>query len=242
MKTAKLFTETHRGERDPEVIMERAFGKVSADGVVKAGSSTFCIASLVNGPDQTHYIDVANLGDGGCIVIRNHDIVYRVHEKVHGFNAPLQLSVLPEEYKGRCYADSVQDAVRETFQVKNGDVIIMGTDGLFDNRFCSQMAMEAGWVGATEKSVYEGIPFAGRVLKFVMGPRQRTQFADPYRVVQRLCQDAYKTSMDKTAETPWSESLKYLGVEHAEGGKVDDITVLLSRVTTRGDLMDTTMW
>lgn len=242
MKAAKLYTETHREERDPETIMTAAFAKVLHDKKVKAGSSTFLLASLVNGEGGKHYLDVANLGDGGCIVVRNHDIVYRVHEKVHGFNAPLQLSVLPEEYKGRCYADKVEDCVRETFEVKKGDVVVLGTDGLFDNRFCSQVAMEAGWIGDTEQSPYDGIPIVGRPLKFILGPQQKTQFADPYRVVQRLCSDAYKTSIDTKAETPWAENLKYIGVEHAEGGKVDDITVVVSRITTRGDMMDTTMW
>jgi protein phosphatase PTC7 len=242
MKNAKHFAETHRDVRDPEVIIERAFEKVKGDKNVRAGSSTFCIASLIKGENNRHFLDIANLGDAGCIVIRDHDIIYRVHEKVHGFNAPLQLAVLPEEYKGRCYADNVADCVRETFEVQEGDVVVMGTDGLFDNRFCSQLAMEAGWVGDTPQSVYEGIPVIGRLVKFVMGPKQKTTFTDPYRVVQRLCTDAYKTSLDKHADTPWADALKYVGVEHAEGGKVDDITVLLTKVTSRSDMMDTTMW
>jgi protein phosphatase PTC7 len=242
MKQAKYFCETHRAERNPELIAANSFEKVLHDKNVKAGSSTFCVASLVKGDDEKHYLDIANLGDAGCIVIRNHDIVYRVHEKVHGLNAPLQLSVLPDEYRGRCYADKVSDSVRESFEVQDGDVVVMGTDGLFDNRFCSQIAMEAGWLGQTPQSVYDGIPLVGKLLKMIMGPQQRTQFTDPYRVVQRLCSDAYKASLDAKGDTPWADTLKAVGVEHAEGGKVDDITVLVSKVTTRAELMDTTMW
>jgi hypothetical protein len=36
--------------------------------------------------------------------------------------------------------------------------------------------------------------------------------------------------------------LKQLGVEHAKGGNVDDITVFVSKVATREDMLNTTMW
>eukprot|EP00758_Cryptobia_borreli_P009549 Tbor_TRINITY_DN5490_c0_g1::TRINITY_DN5490_c0_g1_i3::g.25305::m.25305/K17508/PTC7, PPTC7; protein phosphatase PTC7 len=148
MENAKLYSETHRKELNPEVIMENAFQKVKRDGHVKAGSSTAIIAALQQEGSKT-YLDVANVGDSGCLVIRNRSIIRRVHELVHSFNAPFQLAVVPSHMKN-CFSDKVSDAVRERVEVEKGDVIVLGTDGLFDNRFNVDIASDAGWVGKVE--------------------------------------------------------------------------------------------
>ena len=241
MRLAKLFTETHRDERDPEVILEQAFGRLKAEAFVPAGSSTATIASLREVGGKT-ILDVANLGDSGMFLIREEQVLARVHEKAHGINAPFQLAVLPEKFKGKAYEDRVTDSVREQFEVKEGDVIVMGTDGLFDNRFCSQIAADALFVGSSKKSIFDAVPVVGPFLKAFLGGTERTGFADPYRVAQRIVNLAYKNSVSTTEDTPWSRSLKQYGVEGAEGGKVDDITLVLARVVARETAQQTTMW
>lgn len=242
MENAKLYTETHRAELDPEKILHNAFDRVKHSNKVYAGSSTATIASLVQ-RDGKHFLDVANLGDSGLLVVRNRDILHRVHEKIHAFNSPFQLAILPEHLKGRAFSDRVVDSIRESIEVKHGDVVVMGTDGLFDNRYNSQLAADAGWVGKVKESVLERIPLVGFFIAaaFTQGD-QKVEYVDPHRVAQRLIQDAYKNSISKDADTPWSAMLQQFGVEGAKGGKVDDITVVLARVSTREELSQGTVW
>ncbi|EPY42099.1 protein phosphatase 2C [Angomonas deanei] len=241
MENAKLFAETHREERDPEVILQAAYDKVKRDKKVKAGSATACVATLRKNEEGKHILDVANLGDSGAMVIRNRQQLYRVHEKVHDFNAPFQLSVLPKALQGKAFSDRVQDSIRESTEVQEGDVVVLGTDGFFDNRFNSQIAADAGWIGKTEGSAVEKIPIIGFFLSGFFSD-DRVEYVDPYRVAQRLVADSYKMSLEKEAQTPWSNMLRQYGVKDAMGGKVDDITVVLSRVSTRESMSDSSVW
>ncbi|KAK7194517.1 Protein phosphatase 2C/Stage II sporulation protein E (SpoIIE) [Novymonas esmeraldas] len=241
MENAKLFAETHRGERDPETILDAAYTKVVKDGAVKVGSSTACVATLRKEEDGSHTLDVANLGDSGVMVVRNRDLHFRAHEKVHGFNAPFQLAVLPPAMVGRAFSDRVRDCVRESTPVQAGDVVVMGTDGLFDNRFNSQLATDAGWVGKTEENPIAKIPLIGFFLSGFLAD-EKVEYVDPYRVAQRIVADTYKTSVNQEAHTPWAAMLRQYGQTDAKGGKPDDITVLLSRVTTREELNSNIGW
>lgn len=242
MEMAKLYTETHRQVFDPEKIMASAFDKIVAEKRVKAGSSTCCIASLVQEGNK-HFLDVANLGDSGLLVVRNREILHRVHEKVHGFNSPFQLAVLPPHLQGKAFADRVLDSIRERVEVQQGDVIVMGTDGLFDNRFNTQIAADAGWIGTVADSILEKIPFFGFVLAAAFASSdQKIEYIDPHRVAQRVVADAYKSAISQESDTPWAMMLKEWGVKDAKGGKVDDITMVLARVSTREELAQGIVW
>lgn len=241
MRLAKLYSETHRGDRDPESILDRAFRKLKHDRFVNAGSSTALVASLRSIAGK-NYLDVANLGDSGLFIIREDQMIHRVHEKSHGVNAPFQLAMLPDHFKGKAYEDNVSDSVREQYEVREGDVIVLGTDGLFDNRFCSQIAADAKLIGAGKRSMFDNIPALGQLFKILFEKQEKTGFSDPYRVCQRIVNVAHTASQNPNEDTPWSRSLKQYGVAGAEGGKVDDITLVLSRVVTRETSTSTTMW
>jgi len=242
MENAKHFTETHRDELNPETIMQAAFDKVVVDRKVRAGSSTCCIATL-KPEGNKWWLDVANLGDSGLLVVRNREILHRVHEKIHAFNSPFQLAVLPPHLKGRAFSDRVLDSIREKVEVRQGDVIVMGTDGLFDNRFNSQLASDAGWIGTVTDSALEKIPVVGFFLSAAFSAAdQSIEYADPYRVAQRVVHDSYKNSISQEVETPWSQMLQEFGVKDAKGGKVDDITVVLARVSTREEMSQGLAW
>jgi protein phosphatase PTC7 len=241
MRLSKLYAETHRRDTDPEAVLEHAFGRLKHEQFVRAGSSTALIASLRDIGGKT-YLDVANLGDSGLFVIREDEVVHRVHEKVHGINAPFQLAVLPPAFRGKAYEDAAGDSVREQFEVREGDVVVMGTDGLFDNRFTSQIAADARYIGASKRSIFDQIPGIGNFLKQLLGKAEKTGFADPYRTAQRIVNLAQAASTSPTEDTPWSRSLRQFGVAGAEGGKVDDITLVLARVVTRDFASQGTLW
>eukprot|EP00106_Octopus_bimaculoides_P010447 XP_014777889.1 PREDICTED: protein phosphatase PTC7 homolog [Octopus bimaculoides] len=98
--------------------------------VIVAGSSTACIVSL-HREERTVY--TANLGDSGFLVIRHDEVIHRSQEQQHYFNTPFQLAVAPPPQRGQIISDSPSMAENSSFGVQEGDIILLGTDGLFDN-------------------------------------------------------------------------------------------------------------
>lgn len=70
-------------------------------------------------------LHVANIGDCRLLVWRDGKVVLHTTEQLHDFNYPYQLGA----------RSSVQptDAAVLTLQLRPGDVIVLGSDGLFDN-------------------------------------------------------------------------------------------------------------
>jgi len=102
------------------------------------GSSTACIVTL---DKSSGALSSSNLGDSGFIIIRKKEVIYQTREKQHFFNAPYQLSILPEKMKNDATSimDSPEDAIVDQTYVQAGDVVVLATDGLFDNMFLDEI-------------------------------------------------------------------------------------------------------
>lgn len=94
------------------------------------GSSTACVL-ILNRENSTVY--TANIGDSGFIIVREGEIIHRSEEQQHYFNTPFQLSLPPPGHGHNVLSDSPESADTHSFPVKNGDVILVATDGVFDN-------------------------------------------------------------------------------------------------------------
>ncbi|KAJ1671014.1 hypothetical protein EV182_007867, partial [Spiromyces aspiralis] len=112
-------------EASPVDILRTAYEKTLEEfGELKLkGSSTACIVLL-----RDDELRVANLGDCGLTVVRQGDMIFRTEEQQHSFNYPYQLGT------GE-HSDKPTDAQIFRLKVRRGDIIIVGTDGLFDNLF-----------------------------------------------------------------------------------------------------------
>lgn len=95
-----------------------------------AGSSTACILILNR---ETSTVYTANIGDSGFMVVRRGEIVHRSEEQQHYFNTPFQLSLPPPGHGDNVLSDRPESADQLSFPVLDGDVILVATDGLFDN-------------------------------------------------------------------------------------------------------------
>lgn len=94
------------------------------------GSSTACIL-LFN--QMNGYLHSANLGDSGFVVIRDNQIVHRSVEQQHYFNCPFQLALLPNGSNEFSMQDKPESANIDSFKINEGDIIVLATDGLWDN-------------------------------------------------------------------------------------------------------------
>jgi protein phosphatase PTC7 len=129
------------GQRDPVKALREAY-----DGNKERGTSTACVAVLNDGQ-----LNSVNVGDSGFIIIRESQVVQSRQITIHSFNFPFQL--------GQSSPDRPQDGLIDDFELKPEDIIIMGTDGLWDNLFEEQVAelvVEKSDVPQLAKSIAEG--------------------------------------------------------------------------------------
>lgn len=180
------------------------------------GSSTICMIML---DGRSRELKACNIGDSGFIVVRfdkagragsidrqrsDADIpigvVFRSTQQVHYFNCPYQLGI--DESGSSLDFENPGDCDRTRIPVIEDDLIILATDGLFDN--------------LTESDILDLIVNAGRG-------------SDLNALARSLADAAYKNSLDTTVDSPFALLAKDNDILYS-GGVPDDITVIVSRV------------
>lgn len=83
------------------------------------------------------------------IDLKTSKVMLRTGEQQHNFNAPFQLANIPhglkptsdgaEDTKRKFWKDKVSDSVIYQTNIQEGDIIIGGTDGLFDNLYSHEI-------------------------------------------------------------------------------------------------------
>lgn len=132
MENSKLAYEENPNLK-PVEILTKGYNLLVKEDKVKAGSSTACIVSLKG--NDLHF---SNLGDSTFLLIRPpNQIIYRAPEQQHYFNAPYQLAYVTPSL--RKHHNFISDPPKTSFtgqiQVQNGDLIVLATDGVFDNLY-----------------------------------------------------------------------------------------------------------
>ncbi|XP_073119132.1 probable protein phosphatase 2C 55 [Henckelia pumila] len=176
-----------QGFIDPTRVLEKAYTCTKAKG-----SSTACIIALT---DQG--LHAINLGDSGFLVIRDGCTVFKSPVQQHDFNFTYQL----ECGNGGDLPSSGQVF---TIPIAPGDVIIAGTDGLFDNLYNSDIT------AVVVHAVRAGL--------------------GPQVAAQKIAALARQRAEDKNRQTPFSTAAQDAGFRYY-GGKLDDITVIVSYIT-----------
>lgn len=156
------------------------------------GSSTACIIALTS--EGLHAI---NLGDSGFVVVRGGHTIFESPVQQHGFNFPYQL-------QSGSGADLPSSGQVFTVAVKTGDVIVVGTDGLFDNLYKDEIA------ALVRDAVNSGFKAEATAKKIADIARQR--------------------ALDSKRQTPFADAAQEVGFQYY-GGKLDDLTVVVSFVT-----------
>lgn len=180
-------SSSSRPELNPQTALEKGHSQTTV-----RGSCTACVVGI-NGST----LSATNLGDSGFLVLRAGAVVFQTPQQQHSFNFPYQIGSKDS------MSDPPSAAQRFSVDVLPGDIIVLGTDGLWDNCFneevvsvinyCSQGSMDA--------------PKTAQVLAHYARHRAAdTKFASPF------------------AYSAFQNGLSYLG------GKMDDITVLVAFV------------
>ncbi|KAI9475796.1 MAG: phosphatase 2C-like domain-containing protein [Benjaminiella poitrasii] len=202
-------------EADPVNILQKSYEEsmleTQREGIV--GSCTACLAILRHGE-----LRIANLGDCGISVIRHNDYIFRSEEQQHSFNFPYQL--------GTSSPDRPKDAQSFTVAIQKGDIVVMGSDGLYDNLFDKEILS----IVKKQVAMYT-LPGTGSRPPKILS-------IEPQRISDALAERAKAVSLSKlNVDSPFqlravSEGLYY------QGGKADDISVIVAIVKDCEDSPD----
>eukprot|EP00359_Climacostomum_virens_P004533 CAMPEP_0204900904 /NCGR_PEP_ID=MMETSP1397-20131031/2751_1 /ASSEMBLY_ACC=CAM_ASM_000891 /TAXON_ID=49980 /ORGANISM="Climacostomum Climacostomum virens, Strain Stock W-24" /LENGTH=273 /DNA_ID=CAMNT_0052069143 /DNA_START=683 /DNA_END=1504 /DNA_ORIENTATION=+ len=209
---------SHKLPLTTEVLRE--VGHEAHNKTAAYGSSTLVLASIVN--SKLHYLSV---GDSRIAVFRKFGEVYKVlfmsKDQQHAFNCPFQLSKLPSSSEYRrlrqlgyeklvkymeknpgSISDTTSKGMSGTMPLQKSDIVLIGSDGLFDNLFREAIVETINGVAATQ-------------------PEDLAK-----SVADELVSRAYKASQDPLCESPFERASKKHGRQYS-GGKPDDITVVV---------------
>ncbi|KAF2360359.1 PPM-type phosphatase domain [Trinorchestia longiramus] len=147
----------------------------------------------------------ANIGHSGYLVVRGGHVVHRSQEQQHYFNTPFQLSMPPPGTSGHVLSDSPASADSREFEVEAGDLLLVATDGVFDNL---------------------PVPCILQLLQPVEGTSELSELQS---AANRIAQQARLHAFDEDYMSPFALSARQNGI-NTKGGKPDDITVVLAAV------------
>ncbi|XP_047329364.1 protein phosphatase PTC7 homolog fig-like [Impatiens glandulifera] len=186
-RSVAAIREEPRGSIDTFRVLKKAHALLQAEG-----SSTVCIIALTE-----RGLHAVNLGDSGFMVIRDECTVFKSPPQQHAFNRTYHLAAIGNG------ADLPSSAQVFSVPVIPGDVIIAGSDGLFDNLYSNEI------ISVAVNAIRAGL--------------------DPEATAQKIAASARQSGDDKMRSTPFSTAAQNAGFRYS-GGKLDDITVLVSFV------------
>ncbi|XP_042399418.1 probable protein phosphatase 2C 1 isoform X2 [Zingiber officinale] len=153
--------------------------------------------------EKNGILKVANVGDCGLRLIRRDQVVFATSPQDHYFDCPYQLS-------SEIYGQTYQDATVCSLELIEGDTVVMGSDGLFDNIFDHEIISAL----SGSQDVSEA---ANKLANLAHYHSMDSNFDSPYSLEAR----------SRGFDVPWWK--KVLGTKLV-GGKLDDITVIVGRV------------
>lgn len=164
-----------------------------------------------------NHVYTANLGDSGFLLYRRGNIVLRSEVQTHSFNCPFQL--------GTNSGDKPSLAATSQAELEKGDVLLLGTDGLFDNLFDHQIIkfLSAQLSDQNTVSLQQGR--GGDV------EAEEEAAGDPQAIAVALAQHAHYVSLSGEGTTPFAYECSVNGYNDVRGGKPDDITVVIGIVS-----------
>ncbi|AYU80001.1 hypothetical protein, conserved [Leishmania donovani] len=188
---------------------------------------------------ENYLLDVVYVGDCTMMLIRNGRVCYVTEEQAHQLDYPYQL--------GTGSNDTPKDGVRLLIPVEKGDVVVMGTDGVFDNLypnriaeliwphlervFCQHGYLQALGGAATAKEPANSV-------SYVKNRNLRTLLDDIMAALDMSANavmvDAIAVSRDVRCDSPYASKCIENGALF-EGGKPDDMTLLISVIGESAD-------
>ena len=160
------------------------------------GATTAVVASI----GEDNVLRALNLGDSVCLVLRDGAVAARTREIIHFFDCPYQL--------GDDSPDRPKDGTTLQAEILPGDIIVAGSDGVFDNLSDADVCDIVASFGPKAKSV---------------------------QIAKKIVDKSRVVSLDTNAVTPYSTVARgrsgYDQYKSGRGGKVDDISCVVVKAS-----------
>eukprot|EP01129_Flabellula_baltica_P001190 TRINITY_DN11096_c0_g1_i1.p1 TRINITY_DN11096_c0_g1~~TRINITY_DN11096_c0_g1_i1.p1 ORF type:complete len:241 (-),score=60.73 TRINITY_DN11096_c0_g1_i1:2-724(-) len=155
------------------------------------GSSTATLLRL----QEDYLLKAAHLGDCTFIILRDNTIIFKSEEQTFDFNTPYQIGSL-SDINVETHAEQYE------IQMAPNDIIVLGSDGLFDNLNPKDI------VKIVRKNMKKGV----KSIATKVGSKAKKISLNPF----------YR-------QNPITKRAKEIG-DSWRGGKQDDITVIVAQV------------
>ena len=227
-----------RGRFGPRELLRLGYEATISDEEIVGGGTTACVG-VVDGEGR---LRMANLGDSGFLLLRLGTVQNYSSPQTHAFNTPFQMSLTPEAiakqasmFGGMPLSDQPEKADVSEHELRNGDVLVLATDGVWDNldaqdvlKIVSKIMRESG---AWKLDQSEGYQVAEKIRELVK--KEQTEKYQVQRTLQAvlaagIVREAKTASMNERRDGPFAKAVhKEYPMEQWHGGKVDDIAVLV---------------
>ncbi|KAH0785435.1 putative protein phosphatase 2C 80 [Histomonas meleagridis] len=191
------FCKNNSNLSDPLSILEKSYNQL--DFSIK-GSTTALVAKL-----KDKILHICNVGDSALSIYRDGKLIFLTEDSVHGFNFPKQL--------GYTKTDQPKDGTYDQIPVQKGDLLIAGTDGVWDNV----------WNEDIEK-----------IIQKVMNLKDKNVSEKIKEIAEEIAKTANENGKNTEYYSPFAQSASNLGYIY-NGGKLDDVTVVSSLVIDDND-------
>jgi protein phosphatase PTC7 len=185
---------------NPQEILEIACKKLD---FTILGSTTALVAQI-----RDKSVHTCNVGDSACALFGNSVAKMISRFTVLGFNFPCQIG----SHKRNWPTDGAYDITT----IAEGDVLVLGTDGLWDNI----------WMRNVEMLVRSVMRNLDRCLKSTLVKN----------IADGLAELAHVNGGRQDFESPFSVEARRAGFLH-RGGKLDDVTVVASVVVADNEIV-----
>ncbi|KAJ5232610.1 hypothetical protein N7468_005566 [Penicillium chermesinum] len=259
MAKAALSWDESAEKLRPRQLLQDGYDQVVADPSVKAGGSTASVGVAL--PDGR--VELANLGDSGSVLLRLAAVHHYSVPQTHGFNTPYQLSIIPPRMRaqasvfgGSYLEDYPRDASVTNVQMQHGDVLMLATDGVFDNLnnqdilkiVSSRMLLTGAWTVSPESGINVSdnlcdLTRPGGLASAFPPPSGQSSTKESTKdpgsdlestitlqslLAASIAGEAKIASLDYRRDGPFAkEAQRYYPGDYYRGGKVDDICVLV---------------
>jgi protein phosphatase PTC7 len=200
--------------------------------------------------------DDGSLGDSGYVHISPFRLSHRSAPQTHSFNAPYQLAKIPSRMRaqmrlfggldaqdgyyranGGHYEELPSDADVYGHEVAHGDVLVLATDGVWDNlaaqdvlrTVCGVMVRQGAWRVPDDGDGAEAAPAKIVMPGFAaMAAGGEGDDGLPSLVAAEIVRAAKMASLDARRDSPFTKELRrHHPDQNYTGGKPDDICVVV---------------
>lgn len=198
-------------------------------------------------------LTIGSLGDSGFVIIGPGKIAHRSQMQTHAFNTPYQLSKVPAKMQAQNaifggsahFSETPRQADVENHQLKNGDLVLFATDGVWDNLSAQDTLAVVTKVMEEQGYWFKSHNFAGAetmlnesMVRSLPRKVEDKHFESylPALLATAVMREAKNAGLDRRRDGPFAKEVKQrFPQEGWQGGKPDDIAVVVCVAVEDGD-------